>query len=290
MKDEQLYGIKGELVDRGVWEWAIRRWMKTDLSGLDRIELGNDEIDAIIDAVIDCPAGESSFFIKSPLKEFEVILVDENYPGYSTKVVFKKTEFPKVKKTVTENREGRITYEPQIDIFITLNESGRTDLIANMGIWEFKGRDDKKSRGTMQKVMWLDDAFEPIYFGSEEAQERIMLMLRDIKYIYLGIQNAFIERPTLFIEATPVTKGNPIPHVNLAKDYRKVAIQKRIVINKVELPHFRNVTRVMKCPCWGVMGHWRTYKSGKCIWIEPYKKGKHRNTPGAYSPKQYVVP
>ncbi len=32
----------------------------------------------------------------------------------------------------------------------------------------------------------------------------------------------------------------------------------------------------MKCPCWGVRGHYRHYKSGKVVFVKEYKKGKER--------------
>lgn len=42
------------------------------------------------------------------------------------------------------------------------------------------------------------------------------------------------------------------------------------------------------CPCWSVRGHYRTYKSGKKVFVKPFEKGKER---GKVAPKQhtYVV-
>ena len=42
------------------------------------------------------------------------------------------------------------------------------------------------------------------------------------------------------------------------------------------------------CPCWSVRGHYRTYKSGKKVFVKPFNKGKER---GKAAPKQhtYVV-
>ena len=36
-------------------------------------------------------------------------------------------------------------------------------------------------------------------------------------------------------------------------------------------------THNIQCECWGVRGHYRTYKSGRKVWISAYKKGKKRN-------------
>ena len=43
------------------------------------------------------------------------------------------------------------------------------------------------------------------------------------------------------------------------------------------------------CENWGVAGHWRHYKSGKTVWIKPYRKGRKRNNPEAYQPKEYLL-
>lgn len=44
----------------------------------------------------------------------------------------------------------------------------------------------------------------------------------------------------------------------------------------------------INCPCWSVRGHYRTYKSGKKVFVKPFNKGKER---GKVAPKQhtYVV-
>lgn len=39
----------------------------------------------------------------------------------------------------------------------------------------------------------------------------------------------------------------------------------------------QGVTHKIQCECWEVRGHYRTYKNGKQIWINSYKKGKKRN-------------
>lgn len=41
----------------------------------------------------------------------------------------------------------------------------------------------------------------------------------------------------------------------------------------------------ISCPCWSVRGHYRTYKSGKKVFVKPFEKGKKR---GKVAPKQHV--
>lgn len=40
---------------------------------------------------------------------------------------------------------------------------------------------------------------------------------------------------------------------------------------------------------WGVRGHWRTYPSGKKVWIKPYVKGKKRNEVDKVEGKVYKI-
>ena len=68
----------------------------------------------------------------------------------------------------------------------------------------------------------------------------------------------------------------------------KVKIVKYIDINSEDVDRLlEHSKREITCPAWGVVGHYRTYKSGKKIWIAPYKKGKYRDNPDMYKPKDY---
>ena len=39
----------------------------------------------------------------------------------------------------------------------------------------------------------------------------------------------------------------------------------------------KRISREIKCECWEVRGHYRHYRSGKVVFINPYQKGKQRN-------------
>ena len=65
---------------------------------------------------------------------------------------------------------------------------------------------------------------------------------------------------------------------------RKKYVYKKGSLNKIKRKP------IITCPVWGVRGHWRVYKkTGKRVWIEPYKKGKERNNSSEYVSKTYVV-
>ena len=104
------------------------------------------------------------------------------------------------------------------------------------------------------------------------------------------IQRVLYERPTVFVQSTQreIDMGVKI------KKTKKQTLRKRVVktirvlqLNQPEYNTYLGKHRVITCPSWGVMGHTRTLKSGKQIWIKPYRKGKERNNPDVYSPKQY---
>ena len=96
-------------------------------------------------------------------------------------------------------------------------------------------------------------------------------------------------KPEIFVEpsAHPVVGGGS-GKLSAKHTKRKARIVKKIYLNKEQLKIYSAPHRHMTCPCWGVIGHWRNYKSGKRVWIEPYRKGKKRDDPKAYRAKEYV--
>ena len=70
------------------------------------------------------------------------------------------------------------------------------------------------------------------------------------------------------------------------KGGRKVRLLKSCTLLREEPIQVTNSHGKITCPCWGVRGHYRHYKSGKVVFIEAYQKGKDRSN---YSPKEYVI-
>ena len=60
---------------------------------------------------------------------------------------------------------------------------------------------------------------------------------------------------------------------------RDTKVQRVIRFNNNHVPGNQGYVRThnITCPCWGVMGHYRTYSNGKQVWIHPYLKGKFRD-------------
>ena len=83
--------------------------------------------------------------------------------------------------------------------------------------------------------------------------------------------------------------------VHKTKKKNRVKLRKVITVdtNKLKSELSQECDRgkhTITCESWGVIGHWREYKSGKRVWIKPYRKGKKRNDPDAsYTSKEYII-
>ena len=109
---------------------------------------------------------------------------------------------------------------------------------------------------------------------------------------YIDLLMIFMNKPELMTlrtksVAVEYEEGKKVKHRKNNKR-NKVKIVKYIDINSEDVDRLlEHSKREITCPAWGVVGHYRTYKSGKKIWIAPYKKGKYRDNPDMYKPKDY---
>ena len=62
------------------------------------------------------------------------------------------------------------------------------------------------------------------------------------------------------------------------------------IANKDEIKRKLSSKRVITCNLWEVGGHYRRYKSGKVVYIKPYKKGKDRNENSVIYKEHLVLP
>ena len=111
--------------------------------------------------------------------------------------------------------------------------------------------------------------------------------LRQIVVLYGVLNTLSVHRPTLFrIADCQVTVPKDVVKSGRIKRTSETKLIRLISLNDGELPNrHNNIT----CPCWGVAGHYRHYKNGKVVYIQPYRKGKKRDDPEAYQPKTYLI-
>lgn len=137
--------------------------------------------------------------------------------------------------------------------------------------------------------------FEPTFLNhgfmtaltSEYSEEDFKLYLKELLGLYAILNEISLNRPTvLTMDEIQVEVPKTIKKNGKYKEVRSSVMVKRYQLNDKELPNrHNNIT----CPCWGVAGHYRHYKNGKVVFIASYRKGKKRNDPEAYSPKEYAI-
>lgn len=115
------------------------------------------------------------------------------------------------------------------------------------------------------------------------------MVLCDIVMLYLK------NMPTKVVEVNS-TKVEATKHIGnkqaTKSKHNTKSIIKLITIKRVGVQHKTDGEtgkHNMTCPAWGVRGHYRTYKSGKKVWIEPYSKGKDRGNIEKYKGKNYKL-
>ena len=246
--------------DPRVEGWC-RHWAsRPGFDKLDSIRLTEMEADRFADPLREMKMDSVTLMEQPALREFELV-VREPIPSLNMTVVrYRKTILPKEPVVIHESSDGRIEAIPYIDAFLSFRNSTEVDSV--MSIFTFYAFDaNGKVRGTET--------------------------LRDIKLVYLGIQKAMYDKPVIFSEASgePRPQGGDSERKNHGR--RKVKIAKTIHVNKEELKKYAEPHKHMTCPCWGVIGHWRTYKTGKQVWIAPYRKGRKRDDISTYEPKDY---
>lgn len=141
------------------------------------------------------------------------------------------------------------------------------------------------------EVLPSNEKFALMMTHNQESYKNAHMIVEEIFSISMMINMILKDKPERVVYETK----RSIPTYNLnkskkSKTKRKTLVQKVIKFNTEFVPDTNEVphsTHNITCPCWGVMGHWRTYKSGKRVWIKPHVRGKFRD---AYESKEYQMP
>ena len=119
------------------------------------------------------------------------------------------------------------------------------------------------------------------------------LNMNDLKYsdtldIFLAI-NFFIKHlPHTYQKSERKVEETIETGKGINKKYKRVVHLERN-FNFVNLDKLSktSIKHSFSCLCWGVRGHLRHLKSGKVVFVKPFKKGKERNNMEAFSEKEY---
>lgn len=263
------------------WAEQSRRWRD-----LDRVVMSEEQMIALAERLMDTDYFSSQTLIRPSIPEFTA-LIEEDGREENTYVCFRRSVMEET-DFLGPTQEGLTrTITPVVDAYVYINNKGRMcNLVATIARveMEYEGR---KMTSTAQFLTWYHDDPATLYvIGNDRAY--FQEFLRSVKCIYLGMQMLSLERPeVLAAETVREEYSGTVKKKGRYKRVRKARFVKVIHVTSIAAPRgSHNIT----CPCWGVAGHWRNYKSGKRVWIEPYRKGRERRNPAAYKPKEYEFP
>ena len=263
------------------WADQGRRWRD-----LDRVVMSEEHMIALAERLMDTDYFSSQTLIRPSIPEFTA-LIEEDGREENTYVCFRRSVMEET-DFLGPTQEGLTrTITPVVDAYVYINNKGRMcNLVATIARveMEYEGR---KMTSTAQFLTWYHDDPATLYvIGNDRAY--FQEFLRSVKCIYLGVQMLSLERPeVLAAETVREEYSGTVKKKGRYKRVRKARFVKVIHVTSIAAPRgSHNIT----CPCWGVAGHWRNYKSGKRVWIGPYRKGRERRNPAAYKPKEYELP
>ena len=275
------FDMKPMIKHREHWADQGRRWRD-----LDRVVMSEDQMIALAERLMDTDYFSSQTLIRPSIPEFTA-LIEEDGREENTYVCFRRSVMEET-DFLEPMQEGLTrTITPVVDAYVYINNKGRMcNLVATIARveMEYKGR---KMTSTAQFLTWYHDDPATLYvIGNDRAY--FQEFLRSVKCIYLGVQMLSLERPeVLTAETVREEYSGTVKKKGRYKSVRKTRFVKVIRVTGIAAPRGgHNIT----CPCWGVAGHWRNYKSGKRVWIGPYRKGRERRNPAAYKPKEYELP
>lgn len=271
-----------------LWAAQSKNWKR-----FDRIYTNEKQIISLAEVLETTKYLSSDTLLHPSIPEFTVIS-DDPQIGANTYVCYRKSLLKE--EDILHDDFGPLTRRmlPVVDAYVYLNNNGTLcNYVVTLCkcILEIDGR---KNTSTGQFITYVHDDPVSQSYANYDPQY-VFEFNRTIKMLYLIVQMVSLERPEIICYGRtaiqePLSKGKKKSGqkrpVRMVKTIRFPACTASVLTESMK----REPVKIT-CPCWGVAGHWRTYKkSGKKVWIEPYRKGKQRYNPAAYQPKNYQLP
>ncbi len=264
-----------------------RPFLAKDWPQFDRVLLTQAQATAMAEKVIDTGYFSSETLLRPSIPEFTAIIRGDD-PRQNTYVCFRGTIMD---PEDFELEDPRLSLTPLVDAYVYANNDGA---LCNFVITLCKAELDVGGRvitNTVQPVTYHhEDPATEFFLGQEEFTQDFA---RSMKCLYMAVQMLSVERPEVMTAGTEKAETfETVKHKGRYKRVRKTRFVRVLRVTDAVLATDRpKGTHTITCPCWGVAGHWRTYrKTGKQVWIGPYRKGKKRDDPGAYQTKEYQIP
>lgn len=287
-----------KILGMGIREDSLRRYWKRwkglgkDWTDLDRLMLTEPQAVAMAEEVTETEYFSSETLKRPSIPEFTVI-VDEAGKQENTYICFRRTLMNAGDYIAPFVEGAEASIVPYIDAYCYVNNKGTMcNCVVTLCATTLKNtKTGQVLTCSGQGASYYNDDPDTEHMFSD--MECFNEFARSIKALYMAVQRISVKRPEVLVNtgAAKVEKAVTIKRKGRYKQVRKTQMVKVIrVSDDVLLRQNSQGHRKITCPCWGVAGHMRTYKSGKQVWIRPYRKGKQRNNPKAYVPKEYQLP
>lgn len=266
-------------------EWCGKWSRPVNLALFDTVNLTEQECSDMLPQIETMKYGGSDLMLSPALEEFVLHMTGKNEQGIEgyNNILFRKTV---ITDTWVQHGDGAtMTMTPILDAYFFFDSGMVADAVVTMGVFKAEYNGGQITTGTFQRPVWVKD-YDLL------GDDYLIEYFRYTKLEYLLIQKALYDRPEVFVETRKQMTVDPQPTKKKRKGKGRRRIVKAVKVLRISQDEFVDYTkahREMSCPCWGVIGHWRNYKSGKRVWISPYRKGKQRNDPAAYSSKEYKM-
>lgn len=263
--------------------------MKRGFGKLDSIHMTIPELEKMCQILENMETPSAELLENPALPEFELVITKPFPSMRRNRIRFQKTVLPTVQiaKSVDDIDFG---CTPQIDGYVSEDSNEEVFYYITMYTGHFyKDGEKQDMTSTMQTFHYANPELEAGIMDAMENYNHNLEAARVTKLAYLAIQEMMRNKPTVFVESKPGNTNSVAGGGSSNGKKNKVRVERVIRINAMELEKAIKGHKEIKCPCWGVMGHYRTYKSGKRVWVNPYKKGKERNNPNAYVAKEYLM-
>ena len=268
------------------WERFCQWWQQ-----LDRVEMTGEQCQALLEKVMDSSYFSSEMLMNPSIAEFAAVIRNPELVNMDTHIVFRHSLLNSDDLILPEDLSPYCTVIPAVDAYIYINTNGTAcNLILTLARCVLE-RDGKRVNTSTQFVSWRNDDPFTRRLLSDEGMH-FMEFSREAKAIFMAVQMLSLERPEVMVrETVREERQETVKQKGQYKKVRKTSMVRVIRLTEAAVESLSpRGHHVITCPNWGVAGHWRHYKSGKAVWVKPYRKGRERRNPEAYQPKEYALP
>lgn len=248
------------------------------MNKLDIVSLTTDEFGELRKQFYDIwksePLKLNSFFDSNEfaLNDFSVLLFGGKEKKLDFKVDFHYNPYKK-KLLIEDEKHGYQGEVSNLRVITDIYSNHKGDLCSDLSI----GYESSKHKEVLLQGCKLAKSIKT----PQNWINDLAILFYAFNMLVVSLPHKLIKSDDKVEKTIQVKKGNK-------KIYKSVVYLRTTYSLK---PNFKltksDITHIIKCPAWGVRGHYRHLSNGSVIFIKPYVKGKYRNDPTKYVAKTY---